>query len=159
MSRGQFNGGDPYYDQGGYPYNQGMGQSPFQSAANMLINPMTPGQYGGGYNFDPYTGMPLGGGGGYPPEMQSPQPMKKPEGNKTAEILMSSLEKQNQILAELTGSINKDRDYRVVQEAKEIENKIKQLEFESQAKQHQLYNQNTLDILSQNYNSKEIICA
>ncbi len=120
----------------------------------MLINPMTPGQYPG-YNFDPYTGQPIGGGYGQEMQMQSPQPRNK-EGGKTAEILMSSLEKQNQILAELTGSINKDRDYRVVQEAKEIENKIKQLEFESQAKQHQLYNQNTLDILSQNYNSKRI---
>lgn len=112
----------------------------------MMINPVSPG-YQGMYQppMDPYMGQPWGD---YPP----PEPKKEP-GSRTAEILMASLEKQNQILSDLTGSINKDRDSKVTYEAKEIENKIKQLEFESQAKQYQLFNHNILDALSKNYNS------
>ena len=163
-SRDYYQGYNPqpqnnYYDQHpGYPYGQGnVHASPFQSAANLLMNPISPAGYHPNGNMfqpmyqqqpmqgiDPYTGLPIA----------YPQETKKVDSNsKTAEILMSSLEKQNQILAELTGSINKDRDYKVIQEAKEIENKIRQLEFESQAKQHQLFSQNTFDALSQNYNS------
>lgn len=144
------------YDQGGYPYGQGAPYaSPFQNAANQLISPTSPASYPMEMGFNPYQQNallqhpmlnPYGMG-------MSPQPEKKKETSKTAEILMASLEKQNMILAELTGSINKDRDYKMTQEAKEIENKIRQLEFESQAKQYQLLSQNTADSLSKNYNS------
>lgn len=134
-------------EKGTYGYNQGVVyQSPFQNAANMMINPMSPG-YQNMYQapmqaMDAYMAQQWG----------TPEPKKEP-GSRTAEILMASLEKQNQILSDLTGSINKDRDTKVVQEAKEIENKIKQMEFESQAKQYQLFNHNILDALSKNYNS------
>lgn len=73
--------------------------------------------------------------------------------SKTSEILMQSLDKQNQILAKLASNIGKERDDKITQEAKEIEYRIKQLEFETQAKQHQLFSQNLFDNLSTNYNS------
>lgn len=67
---------------------------------------------------------------------------------------MGSLDRQNQILAKLAENITKERDEKVSYEAKEIENKIKQLEFETQAKHQQLFSQNIFETLSNNYNSK-----
>ena len=119
----------------------------------MMMPPTSPGYYGGvmpyGYQ-QPVQGMDPYGMGGYP-IMMAPQEQKKE--SKTAEILMASLEKQNQILAGLTNNINLEKDYKSLQEAKEIENKIKQLELESQAKQYQMFTQDNMDVLGKNYNS------
>jgi hypothetical protein len=77
--------------------------------------------------------------------------------SKTSEILMASLEKQNAIISKLAGSIGRERDEKISTEAKEIEERIKQLEFETQAKQHQLFSQNIFDNLATNYNSKSTL--
>lgn len=122
-------------DQGGpVGFNQNLyHQSPFQNAANMMMNPMSPYQMPM-QGFDPYGNMAM---------MGSPPQEKKKESNKAAEILMASLEKQNMILSELTSSIHRDRENKVLQESKEIEYRIKQLEYENnQGRPNGLFNQN-----------------
>ena len=125
-------------------YNQNLHhQSPFQNAANMMMNPMSPYQMPM-QGFDPYGNMPM---------MGSPPQERKKEPNKAAEILMASLEKQNMILSELTSSIQRDRENKVLQESKEIEYRIKQLEYENnQMRPNGLLNQNMYGPMGNNYN-------
>lgn len=137
---------------GGYGYNQAPNnnyQSPFQNAANMMMNnPMSPYQMPM-QGFDPY-GNPIMGSPTYPE--------KKKESNKAAEILMASLEKQNMILSELTGSIQRDRENKVLQESREIEYRIKQLEYESnQFRPNGLLGQNMYGSMGNNFNGKRRI--
>jgi hypothetical protein len=74
------------------------------------------------------------------------------EREKATELLMASLEKQNQILARLAGNIGKERDGKTSLEAIDLENKIKKMEMEAQLKEHQLFKQSNLEALTGNYN-------
>ncbi len=144
------------------------------------MNSVSPPSYGG--DVDPYQGYNQNQGYGSNPgfNMGSPSYSSNPQmstqdlyymmllqektqnqenrrkndpSTKTAELLMQSLDRQNQMLAQLAGNIGKEKDEKLALEAKEIENKIKLLEFETQAKQHQLFSQNVFENLSKNYNS------
>jgi len=168
--------GDFGYQKRGYSVRGG---NPFVNNANNIMNSVSPPSYGG--NMDPYQGysqnMGYGGSPGFnmgnnysTPQLtaqdmyymmllqekaQNQENKKKNDPtSKTAELLMQSLDRQNQMLAQLAGNIGKERDEKLAMEAKEIENKIRLLEFETQAKQHQLFSQNIFENLSKNYNRK-----
>ena len=91
--------------------------------------------YGGYYNPNPFMSMSM-------TPTTSPQDMffmlllsqklessKKPD--KASEMILQSLEKQNQILAQLATKISKEKDVDEYLQARELERKIKTLETES----------------------------
>lgn len=153
-------------------HSQSYTPNTFQQTANMMFN--SPNYY------SPYGGG--GGGGGSNPYQQQPtQPFtypgtmnggsdmnfimkllemvkgeqdSKPKRNKLSDMMMNSLEKQNQILTSLAKNITEEKEDRTHAENKDLERKIKKLELESEMKKHHLIEQNTWDRLANNFNSK-----
>jgi len=58
----------------------------------------------------------------------SEEPRSSGFNSKAADVLMGSLHKQNLILSELTSNFSVNKDLKVLQEARELENKIRLLE-------------------------------
>ncbi len=97
----------PYYGEDSFPMqNDYYSQSPLLRAGNRLMNSGS-----GYYNRNHYSEEP-----------------RSSFNSKTADVLMAGLQKQNLILAELTHNFSSNKDLRVLQEAKELENKIRMLE-------------------------------
>jgi len=97
----------PYYGEDAFPMqNDFYSQSPLLRSGNRIMN-----SGNGYYNRNNYTEEP-----------------RSSFNSKTADVLMSSLQKQNLILAELTNNFSSNKDFKVLQEAKELENKIRLLE-------------------------------
>jgi len=98
----------PFFGEDSHPSS--LHQSPLLRAGNHLMNPYSPS--GNMYNSRYY----------------SQEPRSRGFNNKAADVLMGSLQKQNLILAELTSNFSVNKDLKVLQEARELENKIRLLE-------------------------------
>lgn len=127
----------------------------FQKTANMMLSP----SYGSPYHVPPSGGL---GGSSIDSNLvimklldMIKEDHSKPKKNKLSDMMMNSLERQNQVLISLAKNMGDEKEDKTYAENKNLERKIRKLEMQTGSKRVDVEQQNTMDRLANNFNSNQ----